>query len=152
MLSASSHKSLIGAVLGCALAASLAGCGTSSMQVEDKEQMLVAAGFLQKPASTPERQARLAALPPFKVLSQQVRIAGSDSVGYVYADPKFCNCIFVGGPDAYQRFQKMAMDRRLADENLMASEMQEDSAFDWGMWGPYDYWGPGEIIVVPKHR
>src|SRR5580698_2151727 len=121
MLAVSEGKFFPGTLIGFALLASLAGCGTTSSQVDDKEQMLVAAGFLQKPASTPERQARLAALPPFKILSQQLQVAGADSVGYVYADPKFCNCIFVGGPDAYQRFQKMAIDKRLADESLRAS-------------------------------
>jgi hypothetical protein len=39
-------------------------------QVQNKEDMLAAAGFTLVPANTPERQAALAALPPHKFVTK----------------------------------------------------------------------------------
>jgi hypothetical protein len=133
-------------IVASALIVSLDACVSPADRAQDQEQMLAAAGFLEKPASTPERQTRLAALPPFKILSQEIKAGGVESVGYVYADPQFCHCIFVGDPGAYQRYQRMAYQQKVAAERIEAQEMREENAMDWGMWGPYDYWG-GEIIV-----
>jgi hypothetical protein len=141
-----STTNLLRCIATSALVVCLAACVSQASRVQDKEQMLVAAGFLEKPASTPQRQAHLASLPPFSVLSQQLQVGGVDTIGYVYADPQFCHCLFVGDPAAYQRFQQMALQQRIAQEQIQATEMAEDNAFDWGMWGPYDYWGGGDII------
>ncbi len=137
------------ATLALSLAAAcLAACATQQSMTQNTEQMLAAAGFLEKPANTPQRQARLAALPPYHVLSQRVTAGGQDSVGYVYADPQFCNCVFVGGPQAYSRFQQLAFQQHLANEQFAAEEMAQDDSFGWGNWGPYPYWGSGGVVVV----
>ena len=133
-----------------ALAGGLAACASLATKVQDKEQMLAAAGFLEKPANTPARQARLAALPPYKILSQSLQAGGKDTVGYVYADPQFCHCVYVGDPAAYQQFQQLAYQQRLQEEEISAAEMAQDDAFDWGAWGPYDYWGGGGVVVVRR--
>jgi hypothetical protein len=133
-------------IVASALIISVGACVSPADRAQDQEQMLAAAGFIEKPASTPERQARLAALPPFKILSQDIKAGGIESVGYVFADPQFCQCIFVGDPGAYQRYQRMAYRQKMAAERVEAQEMREENAMDWGMWGPYDYWG-GENIV-----
>jgi hypothetical protein len=131
-----------------AAAAGLAACVTPQMQAQQTENMLIAAGFLQKPADTPRRQARLAALPPFRVLSQQVTASGRDTVGYVFADPQFCHCVYVGTPQAYQQFQQLAFQQHLAQEQIAASEMASSDAFGWDDWGPYPFWGGGGVVVV----
>jgi hypothetical protein len=115
---------------------------------QNTEQMLAAAGFLEKPANTPAREARLAALPPFKLMSQRVTAGGRDTVGYVYADPQFCHCVYVGDPGAYQRFQQYAFQQRLTQEQIAATEMADEDSFGWGEWGPYPYWGGGGVVVI----
>jgi hypothetical protein len=129
-------------------AASLAACATQQSMTQSTEQMLAASGFLEKPADTPTRQQHLASLPPYRVLSQRVHANGQDTVGYVYADPQFCHCVFVGNPDAYAHFQQLAFQQHLANEQIAASEMAEDNMFGWGDWGPYPYWGEGDVVVV----
>jgi hypothetical protein len=136
------------AVLALALSATgLAACATQQSMTQTTEQMLAASGFLEKPANTPRREQHLAALPPYRILSQHVTAAGQDSVGYVYADPQFCHCVFVGGPEAYARFQQLAFQQHLADQQIAAAEMAQDDAFGWGDWGPYPYWGDGVVVV-----
>ena len=108
--------------------------------------MLAAAGFLEKPADTPARQAHLAALPPYRVISQRLTVEGKDTVGYIYADPQVCRCVFVGDPTAYQRFQQMAFQEHLAREQFAAAEMAGEEV-GWDDWGPYPSWGGGGIVV-----
>ncbi len=134
--------------VGTALALVLTACASPASEAQNEEQMLAAAGFLEKPATTPHRRERLATLQPFRILSQPLRAGGVDTVGYVYADPRFCHCLFVGDAAAYQRFQAMAFQQRLAQEQIQATEMAQDEAFDWGVWGPYDYWGGGPVVVI----
>ncbi len=63
-----------------ALCAAVSACAS---QVQNKEDMLAAAGFTLVPANTPQRQASLSALPPHK-LARQVR---NNMVIFTYADP-----------------------------------------------------------------
>ena len=134
--------------LAGALALMSAGCISEQSRVEEREQMLTAAGFVEKPAATPDRQNQLASLQPYKILSQQIHAGGVDTVGYVYADPQYCHCLFLGDAKAYQRYQQMAVEKKIADERVRAAEMAENASFDWGMWGPYDWWGPEPIVVI----
>lgn len=127
-----------------------AGCVSEQSQVQETEQMLAAAGFLEKPAITPERQNQLAMLPPYKILSQPIHAGNADTYGYVYADPQYCHCLFLGDPKAYQQYQQMAVQKKIADEQMRAAEMAENAYFDWGMWGPYDWWGPAPVIVIRR--
>jgi hypothetical protein len=128
-------------------AAAVAACASQQSVAETQEQMLAAAGFLEKPADTPTRQARLAALQPYRLMSQRVAAGGNDSVGYIYADPQFCHCVYVGGPEAYSRYQQLAFQQHLAQEQIAAQEMAADDTFGWGDWGPYPYWGGGPVVV-----
>jgi hypothetical protein len=76
---------LFGAVSGCA------------MQVQNKEDMMAAAGFTLVPANTPQRQASLKRLPPNKFVHQVHNNATIDA----YADPTICGCLYVGNQAAY---------------------------------------------------
>ena len=40
---------------------------------------------------------------------------------------------------AYQRYQQLAIKQQLAQEQVMAAEMNEDAAMNWGAWGPFWY-------------
>jgi hypothetical protein len=123
----------------------------ASTAVEETEQMLSAAGFQMRFADTSGKRAQLAALPPHRVVAQRLDAGGSETMGYVYADPDRCRCLYVGDSRAYQAFQRLALEKRIADEQLRAAEMQQNAALDWNVWGP-GFWGPEPVIVVPRHE
>ncbi len=122
-----------GGALLLALAMLAAGCASP---VPDTESMLAAAGFQMRLADTPQKQAQLTALPPQRLLMQQFGKGDHRVIGYLYADPEFCHCVYVGTERAFQAFQQMAFQRRIADDQLMAAEMNQDAAMNSWMWGP----------------
>ena len=132
---------------GAAVLLSLSGCATEAMRVQDTEQMLAAAGFGAKPADTPQRQAQLATLPPHLLMMQPRPAGNAETIIYVYADARFCHCLWVGDAGAFGRFQQLAFQQRLADQ-YMAAEMQQQA--DWSMWGP-GFWAPGPLAIVRSH-
>jgi hypothetical protein len=105
----------------------------TTQAVQNKEDMLSAAGFTQVPANTPQRQASLATLPPHKFV-RQVR---ANHVLYTYADPTICNCLYVGNQAAYGRYRENVFLRHLANEQQMTAEMNQ---MNWDAWGPGWYY------------
>lgn len=107
-------------------------------EVEQREDLLSAAGFRVKTASTAERLQSMQALPPHRFVRE--RLNGHEV--WVYADPTVCRCLYVGTPDAYQRYQGLNVQQRIADENLAAAQF---AATDWSVgpygWGPWGPWG-----------
>jgi hypothetical protein len=69
-----------------------AGCSSESEQHQETERMLIAAGFHAEPADTPEKQAPLETLPPHTLVAEPLRVGGSETRAYVYADPDVCHC------------------------------------------------------------
>lgn len=55
---------------------------------------------------------------------------------YVYADPDFCHCLYVGGPAQYRYFSQLQVQRRIANEQEQAAMMNEDAAMEWSMPRP----------------
>jgi len=125
----------------------LAACASEREIAQEMEQMLAAAGFRMQPADTPQRQTELAALPPRQLLAQRLQAGGKDAVGYVYGDPDFCHCVYLGDAKAFQAYQQLAFQQRLAQERLQAAAMEESASFNWGAWGP-GFWGPEQVIVI----
>jgi hypothetical protein len=105
--------------------------------VATREDQLASAGFVVRPANTPERQTMLKRLPP----NHFVQRTHGDTVHYVYADPLVCNCLYVGSQQAYNQFKHDQQQRKLADEQLMTAQEYSDASWNWGAWGP---WGGGE--------
>jgi hypothetical protein len=102
-------------------------------QVQNKEDMLAAAGFTLVPANTPQRQAALTTLPAHK-FARQLR---NNNVVYVYPDPTIWNCLYVGNQTAYSRYRENVFQKRIADEQQMTAQMYQ---MDWGPWGPGWYY------------
>lgn len=113
----------------------LAACQTTQQRIEHHENNLAAAGFLIRPANTPERQAMLQRLPPHKF----VRRVHGDVIHYVYADPSVCGCLYVGTQQAYDQYRRDQQQKHLADEQQMSADEYSDAAWNWNAWGP---WGP----------
>ncbi len=115
-------------VLG--LCITVSACAAS---VGSKEDMLATAGFTVVPANTPERQTSLTSLPPHKFVHR----TNGDKVTYTYADPTICDCLYVGGEAAYDRYRQAMTQRQIAMEQPTAAEKKEE--MDWKTWGL----GPG---------
>lgn len=117
-----------------AVSVSLVGCaGQTAMETERR---LAAAGFQMKLAQTPELQAQLEAFEPQREL---VPRAHDGDVRFVYADAKYCHCLYVGSQPAYRRYQRLTFAKEIVDERRMTAEANEAAAMDWGAWGA---WGP----------
>lgn len=119
---------LVGLASGCA--------AIRSDEARQDENLLVAAGFKAKPADTPAKLAQLKALPALKM---EVR-SKDGQTGYSYADPYNCKCLYVGGPQQYQEYRKLAVKQQIAMDQMEAAESEEDAALDWGMWGGFGPW------------
>ena len=117
----------------------LAACLSPQQRIADREDSLSAAGFIVRPASTPQREAMLQRLPPNKLY----RSIKGDQVSYVYADPVDCRCLYTGTQQAYNTYQANLQRQRLANEQAMtADEYYQDASWDWGPWG-FGGFGPG---------
>jgi hypothetical protein len=114
----------------------LAACQTPQQRVAQHEDNLAAAGFIVKPANTPERKAMLARLPA----NHFVQRTNGDTIHYVYADPLLCGCLYVGSQQAYNQYKRDQQQRHLANEEQMTAETYSDASWNWNAWGP---WSPG---------
>ena len=115
-----------------AVLALLASGGCAAIQKSntmDTERSLAAAGFQMKFARTPEQIAKANELPQLTLTPTP----GPDGKNrFVWADAKYCKCIYVGTEAAYDRYQKLEVRQQIAQNMEMAS-------MNWGAWG---VWGP----------
>jgi len=110
----------------------LSGCAAMEKQeTTSTEQVLAAAGFKMKLADSPAKLAHLKTLTQRKLVSQ----TNKGQVRYVYADAKYCKCVYAGREVAYQRYQKLALEKRIAAAKRTAVRMNENAAMEWDMWG-----------------
>jgi hypothetical protein len=103
-------------------------------QVQNKEDMLAAAGFTVVPANTPQRQASIKSMPPHKFV-QQVR---NNAVLFTYADPTICDCLYVGNQAAYDRYRQDVFVKNIATQEQMTAQMNQEMS--WDGWGPGWYY------------
>ena len=126
--------SVRGIVIVTVLGLAMGGCAAiRNKQAMDTERVLAAAGFQIRLADTPQKLAHLQTLTQRKLVPHQQ----DGEVRYVYADASACKCLYMGSQEAYQRYQNLAVQRELAQQQVTAAEMNEDAAMNWGMWG----WG-----------
>jgi hypothetical protein len=124
------RRSIRAATLLLTLTLSLPGCASlQQQQVQDTEQLLAAAGFKIRPADTPEKQAHLETLQPFKLVPR----SRDNQFVYTYADPQYCKCLYAGGPKAYQELQRLKLQKQQAVAEEMAAE---NASMNWALWGP----------------
>lgn len=111
------------------------GCATTTGVSENKVTMLTAAGFKTVTPKTAAQQQKLKALPP----GSMAMITKGNKTFYVFPDAAN-NQAYVGGPQEFQAYQQLRAQKQLAQEQLAAAEMYQDSAMGWGAWGG---WGVG---------
>ena len=128
-----------GMVVLFALITLLGSCAAIEKQnAMDMERMLAASGFKMKLAETPEKLAALEGLPQRKLVPQQ----HEGKVYFYYADATTCKCLYVGSQKSYQQFQKLATQRKMAQDYRWAAQANMDARMNFGMWGPWGPWGP----------
>ncbi len=122
-----------------ALSTLLASCaGIQNQNAMDMERLLAASGFKMKLAETPEKLAALKGLPQRKLVPQQ----HDGKLYFYYADATSCECMYVGSEKSYQQFQKLAAQRKIAQDYRWAAQSNMDAQMNFGMWGPWGPWGP----------
>jgi hypothetical protein len=112
---------LLATVASAILLASCAGMGSGNTT-----SLLTAAGFRARTPQTPKQQQMYAALPPYQV--QRATVKGQ--VFYVYKDEK-AGVAYVGREAEYQRYQQLAIQQQIAQNQIMAAEMEQQAALDW---------------------
>jgi hypothetical protein len=119
------------------LLAGLAGC--ASYDAQNKESLLIAAGFKSRSPSTSRQQAMFNRMTPY-TLERRIR---NGKVLYAYAD-KDKNLVYIGGENEYQRYQQLAVQQSIAQDQLQAAQINEEASLydsDWGPnWGPWNVW------------
>jgi hypothetical protein len=115
------------------LAAAVLGfTGCASLEAPNTESLLSAAGFKTKTPSTPKQMAFYSNLSTFELERHVIK----GQVVYTYADKKN-QVIYFGDEAAYQRYRQLSLKQEIAEEQVAAAEMNEDSALDWDGWGPW---------------
>jgi len=136
MITARKTAYLIGLL---ALITLMASCATIENQnAMDKERLLAASGFKMKLADTPQKMEALKGLPQRKLVPQQ----HEGKVYFYYADATSCKCLYVGSERSYQKFEKLAAERKMAQDYRWAAQANMDARMNFGMWGPWGPWGP----------
>lgn len=137
-------------ISGCLVILSLAalmGCGGGAggggvmakppyQQTRSKTDLLLAAGFRQISATTPQQKARLQAMPQHLLFAT----ARGPKVVYVYADAAGCGCFYAGNQEQYQAYQRIAAQYRLAAEEITAAQLNESMDMGWDEWGEAGPW------------
>jgi hypothetical protein len=117
--------SLIGAFALLALAV-----GCTSTQTQSKENLLIAAGFKVIVPRNAAQQQKLQTLPADKVTLVQK----DGKTYYVFPDAAN-NQAYVGDSAQYQAYKQLRLANKLANENLEAAEMNQETSMDLGAWG-----------------
>ncbi len=120
-------------ISGAALALSAALCGCVSVGAPEKEGQLSAAGFTRLQADTPQKMAKLQALPQDTIVYAPRKKGNA----YIFADAAGCGCAFVGGEAAYQQYQQIRAANNIAQMQETTALLNAEAATDWGgAWGP----------------
>jgi hypothetical protein len=115
------------------LLAILSGC--ASYNAQNKESLLIAAGFRTRTPSTAKQQAMFNRMTPYK-LERRIR---NGKVLYAYA-AKDKNVVYIGSENEYQKYKQLALQQKIAQDQLEAAQINEEASLYDSAWGPY--WGP----------
>lgn len=110
----------------------ITGCSVlREADASSKEKVLVASGFQAQAADTPQKQAALASLTPYKI--QMVTKNGRTM--YVYAAPK-SNTLYLGGKQEYLAYKK---EQTALDADQMMTAEAAETEMDWDVWSPWKW-------------
>src|SRR5216683_2088647 len=111
-----------------ALILALTGCAAiRANETHWTEQLLTAAGFQAEPAATAEELAHLRTLEA-RVFVKEMQ---NGEARYVYADPDVCQCLYAGSERQYQTYQKLQVEKEIAEEQASAAR--------WTVWDRWSW-------------
>jgi len=127
----------------------LTGCNTLRNHWSSQtERELVAAGFITKLADTPEKYEKLKKLKQRKIMLFE----RTGTNFYVYAND-LRDCIYIGDNQAFQNYQKIKIQKEIAEHEAKAAadaraaasydhmRATQESMMDWEVWGPWYPYG-----------
>lgn len=109
----------------------------SCSDLQEKENLTAAAGFKVITPTTQRQKELLPTLPKDKV----TQITHEGKTYYVLPDAKN-NRAWVGGPQQYEKYRQLRLQKQMADQALATAQMNQMAAMNWGMWGGWGAWGP----------
>ena len=118
------------------LLASLTGC--ASYEAQNKESLLIAAGFRTRTPTTEKQLVMFNRMTPYR-LERRVR---NGKVLYAFAD-KQNNVVYLGGENEFQQYKRLALQQSIAEDQLEAAQINEEASMypDFGpYWGPWNVW------------
>jgi hypothetical protein len=111
-----------------------AGCA-GERAARRKIDLMVAAGFVPKPAVTAAAREQMDSLTPLRMQ----RYLKDNQFIYVFPDPKGCDCVYVGNQTQYARYRELAIKQEIAEDQLQSQQWYDSRPPYWG----YPYWGYG---------
>ena len=107
--------------------------GCAGTQVQNKESLLIAAGFRTRTPSTEEQRAMYDQMTPYKL----ERNTPKGKALYTYAD-KQKGIVYIGGNKAYERYKQLRSQQSNAQKELGASYSQYLARIDQEWSENYD--------------
>lgn len=123
------------------LGMALAGCAGLKAQQQARQtkstvDLLLASGFKQVFPPNQRAADLLKAMPQRQILIGHK----GPKVFYVYPDYAGCGCLYAGTPEQYQAYRNLALQARLAAEELAAARLEESMNLGWDEWGEAGPW------------
>ena len=106
----------------CATSVAIGCVSVRSQRATETESMLGAAGFEMKRASDPDARMLLDTVPSREIVK---RVRSDGSSYYVYADAKWCKCVYVGDEKAYEDYQAYAVMKKYDDTKAPPTAVEE---------------------------
>ena len=110
-----------------ALCAFAVGC---TNQLQEKQNLAVAAGFRSITPSNAKQQTILTQLPADRVTS-----VNYEGFTYYVLPDAANNQAYVGGAAQYQAYQQLRLANRLSQQNLQAAQMNQINSMRFNTWG-----------------
>ena len=111
-------------------AAILTSTGCASLRQRDAastEELLTAAGFQKRPADTPEQLADLTSMPSRKLVARST----GGKVVYMYADPEWCRCLYVGGHEEYAAYGRLTLRQVMRSSDVAEDGLHQHFPYSW---------------------
>ena len=107
-----------GALMGVAL-----GLGACGLKVSNTEYLLSQAGFHKVAGDTPQKAEHIQTVAAHKLIRRK---SGDGKPYYVYADPNYCQCMYVGSESHYATYKTLVQQQ---DEAMALQEEREHEDF-----------------------
>jgi hypothetical protein len=127
-------------LLALSLLACVSNADQGSIDMNNKENRLMAAGFKQHPIKTEAQLADFRTIPAHMI--RPATYKGKQV--YIYADPTVCGCLYIGKQAAYQNFIDASTSKDMRqDLNATKSDVGFSAPWmlDGGAWDDADMYG-----------